>query len=60
MRKDILSMIEKNLSRSYFKEVRLEPFFEACFQLKEPQKLMAEPKFQEFVYFDLKYICQIL
>jgi hypothetical protein len=36
MRKDILSMIEKNLSRSYFKEVRLEPFFEACFQLREP------------------------
>jgi hypothetical protein len=45
LRKDILAMIEKNLSRSFFKEVRLESFFETCFALKEPQKLMQEAKF---------------
>ena len=59
-RKEILQMIENNLSRTYFKEVRLEPFFEKCFALVEPEKLMQEPKFQEFIYYDIKYILQIL
>ena len=45
----ILSMIEKSINKEYFKEKRLEPFFEQCFSLTEPEKLMAEKKFQEFL-----------
>ena len=38
----ILELIENNLNRKYFKESRLDPFFEKCFSLVEPEKLMAE------------------
>ena len=40
-----MQMIEKGISRKYFKEARLEPFFEKCFALEEPDKLMAEERF---------------
>ena len=43
--KTILEMIEKNINKEYFKEKRLEPFFEQCFSLTEPELLMAEKKF---------------
>lgn len=50
----ILTLIENNLNRKYFKESRLDPFFEKCFSLVEPEKLMAESTFYNFVYYDLK------
>lgn len=55
-RKEILEMIEKNLNRTYFKETKLETFFEKCFALVEPEKIMEDPKFKEFIYYDTKYI----
>ena len=53
-------MIEKGINSKYFKEARLGPFFEQCFALAEPNKLMAEPRFHEFCYTDLKFIFQIV
>ena len=55
-RQGIIQMIEKGINNKYFKEARLEPFFEHCFALAEPHKLMEEPRFKEFCYTDLKYI----
>ena len=52
----ILELIENNLNRKYFKESRLDAFFEKCFQLTEPDKLMAEKPFYNFVYYDLKQL----
>jgi len=43
--KDILTMIHRNLTRTYFREARLDAFFESCFALKRPHILMEDPKF---------------
>jgi hypothetical protein len=54
----ILSMIEKGINRKFFREDRLEGFFEKCFSLSQEhaQALMSDSKFKEFVYRDLKTI----
>ena len=49
-------MIEKGINRKYFKEDRLEPFFEQCFALPKPKDFLKDKKFHEFVYTDLKYL----
>ena len=36
----ILELIENNLNRKYFNQKRLDAFFEKCFSLVEPKKLM--------------------
>ena len=56
----ILELIENNINRKYFKESRLEAFFEKCFTLTEPDKLMAEKSFYNFVYYDLKQLLQLV
>ena len=46
IRKQILSMIDKNINREYFNEQRLEPFFEKCWELKAPRDFVKEnPRF---------------
>ena len=55
----ILEIVENSLNRKYFRESRLEGFFEKCFTLVEPHKLMEEKAFYNFVYYDLKQIIQL-
>ncbi len=52
-------MIEKGINRKFFKEDRLEPFFEQCFALPNPKDFLNDKKFHEFVYTDLKYLLQV-
>ena len=44
----ILSMIEKGINRKFFREDRLEGFFEKCFSLSQEhaQALMSDSKFK--------------
>lgn len=56
----ILDLIENSINRKYFKESRLDAFFEQCFSLMEPDKLMAEKAFYNFVYYDLKQLMQLV
>lgn len=51
-------MIHKNINRRYFREERLEEFFEKCFQLPKQNalELKNNTKFMEFCYDDLKTI----
>lgn len=55
-------MIEKGINRKFFREDRLEGFFEKCFSLSQEhaQALMSDSKFKEFVYRDLKTIIQLV
>lgn len=55
-RAQLISLVENNINRKFFKESRLEAFFEKCFTLVEPEKLMAEKAFYSFVYYDLKQL----
>ena len=52
----IIELVENNINRKYFKESRLEAFFEKCFTLVEPEKLMKEKVIYNFVYYDLKQL----
>ena len=52
----LLDLIENNINRKFFKEARLEAFFQKCFTLTDPQKLMDEKAFYTFVYYDLKQV----
>ena len=56
----LLDLVENNINRKYFKESRLEVFFEKCFTLVEPEKLMAEKSFYNFVYYDLKQLLTLI
>ena len=56
----ILELINNNLNRKFFKEARLETFFQKCFSLTEPEKLMEESTFYNFVYYDLKQLLQLI
>lgn len=55
-------MIEKGINRKYFREDRLEAFFEKCFSLSPEhiEQLMQEKRFRDFCYTDLKTIFQIV
>jgi hypothetical protein len=50
-----MTMIEKGINRKYFREDRLEGFFEKCFSI-EPSILMEDKRFRDFCYNDLKTI----
>ena len=53
-----MAMIEKNINRSHFNEKKLEPFFEKCWELREPKKFKDNSRFHQFLYDDLKVILQ--
>ena len=38
----------------------MDAFFEKCFSLVEPKKLMQEKVFYNFVYYDLKQVLQLV
>ena len=59
---NILSLIEKGINRKFFREDRLEGFFELCFSLGSANaaELMKDKTFNKFVYQDLKIILQIV
>lgn len=59
-RAQLLELIENSINRKYFKESRLDAFFEKCFTLTEPHKLMEEKVFYNFVYYDLKQLLQLV
>ena len=56
-KKQIIEMIEKNINGTYFREARLNPFFEKCWELNEPKKFKEENnRFYKWLYTDLKSI----
>lgn len=59
---NILSLIEKGVNRKFFREDRLEGFFDLCFSLgsENAAELMKDKTFNNFVYQDLKIILQIV
>lgn len=59
-REALIELVNNNINRKFFKEKRLEAFFEKCFTLQEPDKLMAEQEFYSFVYYDLKQVLQLV
>ena len=56
----LLELIQNNINRKYFKESRLDGFFLQCFSLAEPDKLMEEKAFYNFIYYDLKQLLQLV
>eukprot|EP00347_Sterkiella_histriomuscorum_P019411 403341726 len=56
----IAQLIDSNINRKYFSEKKLSNFFEICYQIKNPQLLRDDQKFQKFLNKDLKFIIQSL
>lgn len=57
----IIDLIEKGINKKYFREDRLDSFFEKCFEMTHDQaeEFAKNPRFQRFLYTDLKTILQV-
>lgn len=53
-------MIERNINRKYFSDKKLEDFFDLCFSVKNLNLLKNDPRFVQFIEYDLKFIIQSL
>lgn len=60
-KKSILDLIEKGINKKYFREDRLDTFFQKCFDLTHEQAddFAQNERFKRFMYTDLKTILQV-